>query len=168
MGFEATCIDYGLTDGRYCTTCKTMFVPQEVLFAKGHNFVDYVCTECGSDFYTNGLEFTYSSYGGDIVYTVSDYYGSEQAVVIPSNYLFNSHLLSVAVIDNGAFSNCTSITSIIIPTSVKSISSRAFYNCSSLKTVYYTGTQQQWKYISISSSGNEALTNATIIYNYKG
>jgi len=40
-----------------------------------------------------------------------------------------------------------------------------FYGCSSLNTVYYTGTKEQWDAISI-DSGNYYLNYANIIFNY--
>ena len=58
-----------------------------------------------------------------------------------------------------------------IPNSVTTIGDCAFYNCSSLTTVNYKGTKEEWsqKIISGISGGNEALTNATTInYGYTG
>ena len=72
---------------------------------------------------------------------------------------------SVTSIGACAFYNCTSLTSISIPDSVTSIGSSAFYCCTSLTDVYYTGTEAQWKAITIGST-NTPLTNATIHYNY--
>ena len=74
---------------------------------------------------------------------------------------------SVTSIEYCAFENCSSLTSITIPDSVTSIGNYAFYDCSSLTTVNYTGTEEQWNKISISSGGNSSLTNATKNYNYK-
>ena len=74
---------------------------------------------------------------------------------------------SVTSIGICIFEGCSALKSVIIPDSVTSIEIRAFDGCSSLETVYYTGTEEQWKNISI-SSGNTCLTNATIVYNYKG
>ena len=43
----------------------------------------------------------------------------------------------------------------------------AFAYCSGLTIVFYTGTEEQWKAISIGSD-NSALTSATRVYNYDG
>ena len=70
---------------------------------------------------------------------------------------------SVTSIDDSAFWWCVSLTSITIPDSVTSIDLHAFFGCNSLKDVYYSGTQEQWKKISIGSY-NGCLTSATIHY----
>ena len=82
-----------------------------------------------------------------------------------------SSLTSITIPDNvkniegSTFYDCSSLTSITIPSSVKSIGSSAFWNCDELNTVYYQGTEEEWKKISIDDYGNDALTNAQIIYN---
>jgi hypothetical protein len=73
---------------------------------------------------------------------------------------------SLTSIGGMAFYNCTSLTSITIPDSVTSIGSKAFYECSNLVDVYYCGTEEDWKKISIGSD-NSYLTNATMHYNQK-
>ena len=70
---------------------------------------------------------------------------------------------SVKSIGDGAFEYCYSLTSITIPASVTSIDYDAFYSCDILKTVYYAGTEREWKNIRIDSS-NTYLTNATRYY----
>ena len=72
---------------------------------------------------------------------------------------------SVTSIGKFAFDNCTSLTSVTIPNSVTSIRESAFEDCTRLKDVYYTGSQSDWKKISIGSY-NDCLTNATIHYNW--
>ena len=73
---------------------------------------------------------------------------------------------SVTSIGDRAFEDCSSFTSVTIPDSVTSIGDYAFYFCSSLTDVYYTGSEEDWKLISISSNGNSCLTYVTIHYNY--
>ena len=54
---------------------------------------------------------------------------------------------SVTSIGELAFFLCESLTSITIPTSVTSIGENAFQDCKSLKTIYYRGTEAQWREI---------------------
>ena len=74
---------------------------------------------------------------------------------------------SVTSIGACAFADCTGLTSITIPNSVTSIEDAAFDGCASLKDVYYTGSKDEWKAISIGEY-NGCLLNATIHYNWTG
>ena len=71
---------------------------------------------------------------------------------------------SVTSIGDWVFDDCDSLTSIAVPNSVISIGGYAFYGCDSLADVYYGGSEEDWKKISI-GSGNSYLTYATIHYN---
>ena len=71
---------------------------------------------------------------------------------------------SVTTIGEGAFSDCTALTTIVIPDSVTSIGGYAFWETRSLQSVFYTGSEDEWKAISIGYE-NSALTNTTIQYN---
>ncbi len=72
---------------------------------------------------------------------------------------------SVTKIGDSAFFACHNMTSIIIGVGVKTIGDDAFYLCFNLEDVYYSGTKEQWKAISIGDS-NDSLIDATIHYNY--
>ena len=72
----------------------------------------------------------------------------------------------VTSIGDGAFSYCTSLTSIEIPVSVTAIGFGAFRDCTSLTDVYYTGSEEEWAKIIIEDN-NDYLKNATIHFNSK-
>ena len=102
-------------------------------------------------------------------------------VVIPEGvtsigaYAFNgcTMLAEIAIpegvesIGEAAFQSCTSLAEIVIPEGVTKIDSFAFHKCNELTTVYYRGSEEQWKQIAIGSN-NDALTEAEIKYNYTG
>lgn len=58
---------------------------------------------------------------------------------------------------------CKNLTSVTLPAGLKSVGSGAFNSCTSLKDVYFRGTETQWKNISF-SNGNASLNSATIHY----
>ena len=95
---------------------------------------------------------------------------------------------SITVIGTSAFEGCTNLTSIVIPDGVKVINMKSFYKCSSLSSIiipdsvtyiyysafqycdflgniYYTGTESEWRNISI-ANGNDPIDKATIQYNW--
>ena len=80
-----------------------------------------------------------------------------------------SSLKSVTVPDGTAnifaeaFSGCTSLTSVTIPDSVKHIEYAAFKDCNSLSDVYYTGSESEWKTITVDVD-NYKLLSANIHY----
>jgi hypothetical protein len=51
-------------------------------------------------------------------------------------------------IAGGAFSDCSSFTSVTIPNSVTSIGDDAFYGCSSLNSIIFEGTIEEWNSVS--------------------
>lgn len=81
--------------------------------------------------------------------------GKSGAYVIPDG---------VVRISDSAFEHRTSVTSLTIPDSVTSIGVSAFWDCSALSDVYYDGSEEDWKAITI-ETGNDSLSNATIHYN---
>lgn len=120
--------------------------------------------------YPFGYIFGTSSYTGGVA-TKQYYYGNSTSSTTSTTYYIPSSLKSVTVTGGnilyGAFYNCAGLTSVTIGNGVTSIGNYAFYNCTRLKTVFYAGTEEQWKAISIGYN-NGYLTSATRVYNYDG
>lgn len=67
----------------------------------------------------------------------------------------------IRTVPAGTFSGCTELSSVVLPVSVTAIAQDAFSGCTSLGTVYYTGTKDEFAAISV-AAGNEAFTGAAV------
>ena len=142
-----------------CRNLTSVTIPDSVTEIKGSAFND--CEKLTTfDINENNKNYS-SSEDGKILYN------KDKTVLIayPSATGDITIADGVVFINFEAFGYCDSLTSVTIPDSVTYIGDYAFGGCSSLTTVNYKGTQEQWELISI-NSGNEALNNATINYNY--
>ncbi len=67
-------------------------------------------------------------------------------------------------ISNAAFGWCTKIESIMIPSTVISIGNDAITNCNLLSDVYYGGTEENWKNITLGTNCSYYFRNAIFHY----
>lgn len=81
-----------------------------------------------------------------------------QSITIPKN---------VQVIGSGVFKDCAGLTSVTILSTDVIISKNAFAG-TSLRDVYFSGTEAQWNALMIDKEGNERLLDATIHYSSTG
>lgn len=86
------------------------------------------------DFSQNGLSY-YILSTEDKTCVVNDCSSNLSTVVIPSTVVNNGTTYTVTRIGSYAFSGCSGLTSVEIPSSVTSIGNGAFYGCSSLTAV---------------------------------
>ncbi len=132
----ATCTNDGTHGYYYCSDCGKYFDKSKkeleslVIISEGHNFINDVCTKC--DFkivYAEGLEFELVN---NEYYKVKDIGTcNDTELYIPKTY----NNLTVKEIGYAAFSDCTSLTSIVIPNNVTYIDAYAFADCDSLISV---------------------------------
>ena len=151
-----TCANNGLTEGSHCSECGEILVKQQVLPAtEDHSFVNNVCEICGEINYSEGLSYKVldsktcyiSGIGSctDLDIKIPEYIAGYKVTSI-DYWAFSdcSSLTSIVIPESVtsiglcAFSGCSSLTSIEIPDSVTSIGDSAFYDCSSLTSVYIT------------------------------
>ncbi len=85
---------------------------------------------------------------------------SAEACFAQCGPLQRAEICEGAVKMNGyLFSHCKSLKEIVIPASMSSIDYKAFEKCDALDTVYYGGTEEQWKkLVAGAKDGNEALS----------
>ena len=119
-GGAATC-----TEQAVCEKCNAKYGK-----ALGHNYQNGVCTRCGTERASEGLEYSLNSDGNG--YTVTGIGTcTDTEIVIPSKH--NSK--PVTSIGESAFYNCIGLTSVTIPNSVTSIGESAFSGCTGLTSV---------------------------------
>ena len=74
---------------------------------------------------------------------------------------------SVTIIDDNAFKNCTNLTELTLHSNITSIGEGAFLNCTKLKTINYTGTEEQWNLIEFGYEWNRSVpADCVINFNY--
>ena len=102
----------------------------------GHNYVDGVCTECG---WLEDLEYSVL----DEEVTITGYSGDKTELVIPSNLCG----YPVVKIGNYAFEYNNYLTNIAIPDSLTTIGEYSFEGCYNLRSIFYSGTSEEWNSI---------------------
>ena len=88
----------------------------------------------------------------------------QTVLVIPSSTIIDGKPYTIDEIDSNAFSNCTSLTSITIPSNIRKIGANAFYNCTSLEKVYYNGTIEDWCTTIFDSITSNPMSRANHFY----
>ncbi|MDE7295850.1 MAG: leucine-rich repeat domain-containing protein, partial [Clostridia bacterium] len=146
---DATCTEDGVRAYYSCLNCADKFADEDgaqrlrdnelVIRAQGHTWDDNACTACDYDGGgSRGLKWFIAAYDESLGNQPATEYGvsgigtcTDDEIVIPATY----RGLPVTKIQNRAFYQCTSFTSVEIPDSVKSIGNEAFYGCDSLESV---------------------------------
>ena len=107
---------------------------------------------------TKKVKVTYS--GSSYSAVANEYTGS---VVIPESVTYNDVTYSVTSIGSEAFSGCSGLTSVAIPSSVTSIENNAFHGCSKLKEVHISDLAA-WCSIDFGNSNANPMYHANNLY----
>ena len=131
---------------------KTLFVTLFLLSVNIVNAAYYIVSNGIYYVITDATNKTVAvTYSGSSFSSVdNEYTGS---VVIPESVVYNGKVYSVTSIGDGAFRDCSGLTSITIPNSVTSIGSSAFHSCSGLTSVEIPN--------SVTSIGNYAFNSCS-------
>ena len=139
----ATCTEAGSVV-MTCSLCGDSYV-EATLDALGHKYTDGKCTRCGKaeEVLASG------SCGEELTWKLN----SEGTLTVSG---------SGEVSADTAWSEYSAqIKSVSVPTTVTDIGENTFSGCTAITDVYFGGTEEQWKEITI-ASGNEPLINANI------
>ena len=140
---NVTTIGAGAFSG--CSALTDIVIPESVTSIGGSAF--YGCSSLTEVTLPKGITYIDDS-------TFSNC-SSLTAITIPAG---------VHLINNYAFSNCNSLTTVFIPRSVSMIGTSAFW-AEKLSTIYYGGSDADWKRISIQDGGTLYFIKASIHYN---
>ena len=148
-----------------CTSLTNVTIPDSVTTIQSEAFFN--CTSL-TEIKVSESNKSYTSVDGVL-------FSKDKKTLIsyPAGKKANSYTVpsSVTVIREYTFSNCTSLTNVIIPASVTRIGDfganetgtafyfdPAFFGCSSLNTVFYSGTEEDWQAIEMVADDWEFLT----------
>jgi hypothetical protein len=121
---------------------ETVYVPADAVTAyqaaddwKNYNIQDVATTGIPSNFEVEGIYYKVTSFTNKNLKVTSGDTEYSGDVVIPEKVAYSGIEFSVTSIGERAFNWCTSLKSIVLPSSVTSIDEWAFYNCRSLTSI---------------------------------
>lgn len=132
----------------------------------GNDIVEYA-EETSTKISPETLYLTYTTNDEEKTASVEGNYGVEYAtaLTIPSKYTVDGVSYDVTSITSIVyFRECSSLTSITIPSSIITINSNAFLNCPALKNVFFNGTEEQWNAL-VNQDDTGVLANCNVQFN---
>ena len=138
-----TCTENGLTEGKQCSVCQQILLTQETVAATGHNYVNYICRNCGGYVSSSG------NLGQDVTWEVDTENGKlifdgsgslEDPEQIPwAGYedAITGIVIGEGVteIGDGIFDELDNLETVTIPDTVTGISPDAFSGCENLTDI---------------------------------
>lgn len=110
------------------------------------------------EFTADGIKYTITSADAKTVGVSRNGYSDD--VVIPSTVAYDGNTYTVTSIEWWAFSSCTSLTSVSLPSTITKIGTSAFVNCSNLSNIALPASLKEINQFAF--SGCEAFTDIVI------
>ena len=142
-----------------CTSLETLTVPYVGLTTTTNKYLFKLFGEGSTDVPSTLRTVIVAGDGGVNVKEISN--GAFAGCTYIENIIIGD---GVTMIGERAFRDCTHLKTIELPSSITSIGENAFDGCNWLTTVYYLGSSSQWASITVTSTGNDTLANATKKY----
>lgn len=124
---EATCDENG-SKSIHCKGCNET-KDSQTIESSGHNYTNDVCDNCGAEVEYVSFTLTADNYREAGMTSLSG------NVVIPETFTKDGVKYKVETIGSRTFKNCTGMTSVLIPDTVKTIEMEAFSGCTGLTRV---------------------------------
>ena len=120
------------------------------------------CVDGGNPFYETAYWNNQNNWENGVFY-FGDFLIDSNSEVIEGEHAVKD---GTKMICSGAFYGCENLIEVVIPETVKTIDLNAFVFCDNLKSVYYMGSQSEWKQMNVKlgSSISDALVNAKIYF----
>ena len=165
--YTVTSIRYGAFEG--CSSLASVVIPSSVTSIEDDAF--YNCSSLASVVIPNSVtsigKYAFSGCSSLLAYRLNSGYtayvydvgNSIKTANIPEKITYEGNDYTVTSIRYGAFEGCSSLASVVIPSSVTSIEDDAFYNCSSLASVVIPN--------SVTSIGKYAFSGCSSLLAYR-
>ena len=172
--YDGTIAEWGsitLTSGWDTGTSNYTIYCSDGTIAKDGTITYYPTPGLGYEL--NDVEVSYSCTGigisTDTDIIIASTYNNVPVTSIQNSAFENCTTLTSIIIQNTtvsigyyAFYNCTGLTSITIPSSVTRIENHTFYNCTGLTSIIFNGTMSQWNSITFGTYWNYNTGNYVI------
>ena len=149
-----------------CTGLTSIELPESLTSIGYYAF--YKCTSLTSIIVPDKLEWGSDTFPSEIEYIT---YKSGKKCLnkvdkTVKNYTIDPNTIKIGI---SVFQNCTGLTSIELPESLTSIGYYAFGGCTSLKTINFKGTEDQWNAITKRANWKYNCPSDMVInFNYQG
>ena len=129
---EPTCTEKGLTEGKHCSECGEILIAQTELSENGHSYTsvvtaptatengltEYTCSGCGDSYTEEIVPVDFTLFQGNKSMLG---YNGEAAFVIPAVFENKGKWYRVVALDEYALYQCSSLSSVSIPSTVTKI-----------------------------------------------